>query len=153
MSQPLMFLSKYFLLGELAYFAAVGLAKVSILVFMLRIFPQEQFRRVVYVVVALVVAYTITFIFATVFQCQPVGYFWKQLDDAEVGQCNHINLQAWLSAALNIVLDILILALPLRSLWSLQLSLARKLTVMAMFSLGILWVRHHEHLNYVLTLF
>ncbi|KAI0149239.1 hypothetical protein BJ166DRAFT_59398 [Pestalotiopsis sp. NC0098] len=127
----------YFLIAELFYFAAVGLAKASILVFMLRIFPLDRFRIAVFVTIGLVAAYTLAFILATTFQCQPVSYFWKQLDDAVEGRCNNINAQAWISAAVNIVLDLVVLALPLRPLWALQLSVARKLTVIAMFSLGI----------------
>lgn len=127
----------YYLIAELFYFAAVGLVKCSILLFMLRIFPQERFRMAVFIVVGLVVAYTLAFLLSTAFQCQPVSYFWLQLDNNAVGRCNNINAQAWISAALNIVLDLIVLGLPLKSLWALQLSVARKLTVMAMFSLGI----------------
>lgn len=105
---------------------------------MLRIFPLDRFRIAVFVTIGLVAAYTLAFILATTFQCQPVSYFWKQLDDAVEGRCNNINAQAWISAAVNIVLDLVVLALPLRPLWALQLSVARKLTVIAMFSLGIL---------------
>jgi hypothetical protein len=136
-----------FLVSELFYFVANGFQKVSILLFMLRIFPERSFQTKVYVLCGITVSYTLAFVLATLFQCQPVSHFWMQIDDHVVGQCNNINLQAWLSAVFNIILDLMILILPIKSLWALQLSLARKITAIAMFSLGILYGHPPRLLN------
>lgn len=98
----------------------------------------------IYMVCGLVFAYMIAFITATLLQCQPISYFWKQLDDTIEGRCNDIHLQAWISAGINIGLDVIIIALPIKSLWAMQASLAKKVTAICMFSLGALYVHFHS---------
>ncbi|KAI5219526.1 hypothetical protein E4T46_06695 [Aureobasidium subglaciale] len=127
----------YYYLGEIFYFASLTATKISILAFFLRVFPQQNFRKIIYVVIGICAAYGISFVLATTFQCHPVPYSWKQLDDSYPGSCNNIHVQGWLSAVFNIVIDLVILVLPLKELYSLQTSLKKKLMVMVMFSLGI----------------
>lgn len=130
---------KWFIIAELFYFLAQGSVKISILLFVLRIFPERGMRRLALAVIGIVAAYTVAFLTATLFQCQPIAYTWKQLYDDEQGRCNNIHLQGWMSAIFNIVLDILIIVLPIKPLWGLQLSVARKITAIAMFSLGAVY--------------
>lgn len=112
--------------------------KISILFFILRVFPEKSFRKIVFVVIGLCVGYGLGFVFATAFQCQPVSYSWLQIDSAVQGQCNNINLQGWMSAICNIIIDIIIIILPLKNLYGLQIGLKKKVMIMVMFSLGIL---------------
>ncbi|KAK8119237.1 uncharacterized protein PG998_003863 [Apiospora kogelbergensis] len=126
----------FFFVGEPIYFVAQGLVKISILLFMLRIFPKQDMRKLIYGVCGIIVAYTIAFFFATLFQCQPISFLWKQLDSNFPGKCNDIHLQAWIAAGINIVLDIVVIVLPIKSLWNLQASLPKKITAISMFSLG-----------------
>lgn len=100
-------------------------------------FPDKQFRKIVYGVCGLCAAYGIVFITITAVQCQPVSYSWEQIDSNAVGQCNNIHLQGWMSAICNIVIDLIILVLPLKNLYGLQLNWKKKLMLMFMFSLGI----------------
>ncbi|KAI4717643.1 hypothetical protein E4T48_06151 [Aureobasidium sp. EXF-10727] len=127
----------YYYLGEIFYFASITATKISILAFFLRVFPKKSVRQTVYVIMAICVAYGLSFILATTFQCNPVPYSWKQIDDNYAGSCNNINIQGWMSAIFNIVIDIVILVLPLKELYALNTSLKKKLMVMIMFSLGI----------------
>ncbi|KAI4853310.1 hypothetical protein E4T44_00914 [Aureobasidium sp. EXF-8845] len=127
----------YYYLGEIFYFASLTATKISILAFFLRVFPQQAFRRIVYVVIGICVAYGLSFVLATTFQCSPVPYSWKQLDDSYSGSCNNIHIQSWMSAIFNIVIDLIILILPLKEIYTLQTNLKKKLMVMVMFSLGI----------------
>lgn len=107
--------------------------------FVLRVFPEKRFRQIVYGVCGLCASYGVSFIFATAFQCSPVEWSWQQVDDNwGSGSCNNIHLQGWMSAILNIVIDLIMLTLPLKSLWGLQMKLRKKLMIMFMFSLGIL---------------
>ncbi|KAK8050773.1 hypothetical protein PG994_012503 [Apiospora phragmitis] len=124
-------------LGEIFYFAALAVNKISILIFILRVFPDQNFRRVTYGVIGLCSAYGIAFVFATMFQCQPISYSWKQIDSTEPGKCNNIHLQGWMSAILNIFVDLVVLVLPLKQLYALQTNLKKKILIMIMFSLGI----------------
>ncbi|THY01204.1 hypothetical protein D6D03_05960 [Aureobasidium pullulans] len=126
----------YYYLGEIFYFASLTATKISILAFFLRVFPQQQFRKIIYGVIGICVAYGLSFVLATTFQCNPVPYSWKQLDSTYQGSCNNIHLQGWMSAICNIIIDLIILILPLKELYALQTSLKKKLMVMVMFSLG-----------------
>lgn len=105
-----------------------------------RIFPKRNMRLLIYGVIGVIVAYTIAFFFATLFQCQPISFFWRQLDATFAGKCNDIHLQAWIAAGINIVLDIVVIVLPIKSLWNLQASLPKKITAISMFSLGATYV-------------
>lgn len=112
--------------------------KVSLLCFILRIFPTKHLRIGAYVGLALSVAYGIAFFFATLFQCSPVSMAWNFWDEESPGRCNDIKMQAWMLAGLNIVLDVYILVLPLYEVWKLKMGMAKKLMLVFMFSLGIL---------------
>ncbi|KAK8051621.1 hypothetical protein PG993_003006 [Apiospora rasikravindrae] len=128
----------YFFVAEPIYFVAQGLVKISILLFMLRIFPKRNMHNLIYGICGVIVTYTVAFFFATLFQCQPISFFWKQLDATFPGKCNDIHLQAWIAAGINIALDIVVIVLPIRSLWKLQASWPKKITAISMFSLGAL---------------
>lgn len=128
----------FFFAGEVFYILALGISKISILCFYLRVFPSQGFRRVIYGVMGLSVAYTIAFFFATTLQCTPVSYAWNRWDGLHSGKCNDINLQGWIAAGINIVLDVIVMFLPLKHLAGLNMNLKKKLMVMAMFSVGII---------------
>src|ERR1044071_4587643 len=100
-------------MGEVCYIVSIAFTKISILFVLLRGFRQKNFRISVYVPMAFCAATCITFVFATVFQCNPVAYSWEQLDANNKGRCNNINVQAWTVAALSIAQDIIIIGLPL----------------------------------------
>lgn len=129
---------------ELIYLSILPLTKISICCFYLRIFPERQFRNVTYVVIGLNVCYLIVFVLISVFQCSPLPGAWLHWDGEGDYKCNHINAQGWAAAAINMVFDIIVMILPLRQLWNLNLSLRKKAYVMCMFSLGILYVILHS---------
>ncbi|KAK0628088.1 hypothetical protein DIS24_g10834 [Lasiodiplodia hormozganensis] len=118
------------------YLSALPLLKVSILLFYLRIFPEKGFRRVVFVVIGLCVGYAIAFVLVSIFQCRPIKYAWLQWDDEHEGTCNNINAQGWSSAALNVILDLIVIILPMPQLWQLQLNKRKKFLLLLMFSVG-----------------
>ena len=67
--------------------------------------------------------------------CRPLAYFWNPL--IRGGSCIDI-MKSWFAVGLtNVLIDVLILALPLPVLWSLKMSTRRKFELSAIFSLGI----------------
>ncbi|CAP98066.1 hypothetical protein EN45_097860 [Penicillium chrysogenum] len=122
---------------ELLYLSILPLTKISICFFYLRIFPDQRFRIATYVAISLNVGYWIAFVLISVFQCRPLPGAWHRWYEEENYKCNHINAQGWAAAVLNMVLDIIVMVLPLRQLYGLNLSVKRKSYVMCMFSLGI----------------
>lgn len=114
------------------------MVKLSILAFILRVFPEKRFRKIVYGVCAVCIAYGVAFVIATALQCWPAEHAWLQVDETFQGRCNNIHLQGWFSAIFNIIIDVMILVLPLKNLWGLQMETKKKLMIMFMFSLGVL---------------
>ncbi|KAF7902471.1 hypothetical protein EAF00_002374 [Botryotinia globosa] len=127
----------YYLLGECFYLAAMAMTKVTFCLLFLRVFREKPFIYYVWGILGLSVAYGISFVIATIFQCWPISYGWNQWDGLHTGTCNNINLQGWLSSILNIVLDIIVIGLPLNKLSKLVMSPTKKITIMFMFSLGL----------------
>lgn len=83
-------------------------------------------------------AYLITFVLITIFQCTPIDGAWLRWDGTHSYTCNNENAQSWAAAILNMILDIVTMVLPLPELYRLNLSVRKKISVMAMFCLGIL---------------
>ncbi|KAF7888507.1 uncharacterized protein EAF02_003048 [Botrytis sinoallii] len=127
----------YYVLGECFYLAAMAMTKVTFCLLFLRVFREKPFIYYVWGTLGLSVAYGVSFVAATIFQCWPVSYGWHQWDGLHTGTCNNIHLQGWLSSIINIVLDIIVIGLPLNKLSQLVMSPTKKITIMFMFSLGI----------------
>lgn len=116
----------------------LGLTKVSILYFYLRIFPQPLFQRLTYACMALVVVPSVIFLVLQIIQCRPIRLAWEfWMSPDEPYECFDLSLLAFSSASLSIAQDFVMLLLPLPWLWQLNLKLRRKLGIMLMFSLGI----------------
>lgn len=128
---------------ELFYLSSIALTKISILLFYLRIFPNPLFRRLVYGSIALCVLYILTFIPLTIAQCLPLDLAWNRWDGQHGGKCINLNLEGWLSAALNIIFDIVVICLPLRELSKLAMSRRKKAGIMLMFLGGGLYVSNN----------
>ncbi|KAF2163705.1 hypothetical protein M409DRAFT_68300 [Zasmidium cellare ATCC 36951] len=127
---------KVYYVDELLYLTALPTIKIAILCTYLRIFPTRTFRVVVFVAIGFNVAYAITFIIITIFQCNPVSLAWTHWDETHPGTCNNVNAQSWASAIINIVLDLVVVGLPMPVLWNMNLNTRKKLLVMLMFGVG-----------------
>jgi hypothetical protein len=82
--------------------------------------------------------YLIAFEVVSIWQCHPLQGAWKRWDGEFPCKCNNINLQGWLSATFNIVLDLCILLLPMPELLKLSLPTKKKFQLVPMFGVGIL---------------
>lgn len=84
------------------------------------------------------IGYLIAFECISIWQCRPLDAAWKRWDGVYPSKCNNINLQSWMSAALNIILDICLFVLPMPQLYQLSMSRKKKIHIMLMFSVGLL---------------
>ncbi len=130
--------NQYYYIGELFYISGLVAIKISILLFLLRVFPRKDVRLAILITIGFCSAYGFVFVIITAFQCTPVDHAWLQVDSSHAGHCNDISVQGWMCAIFNIILDIVILVLPLKHLLKLQINLKKKIMVMIMFSLGVL---------------
>lgn len=129
---------KYTWLTEIFYMASLGFTKIGILGFYLRVFPGETFRRICWISIGICVAYIPAFCLATIFHCSPVSYTWTSWTGETVGTCDNFNAFAWSHAIINIILDLFIMALPLREIWRLNMGRRKRIMLLIMFCVGIL---------------
>lgn len=119
------------------YGAAITAIKLSILFFYRRIFSTPQFRKWLYGVGAFVVAWLFANNLSAALQCIPPQKFWRK--DVQ-GHCfNFLTFVQALQIS-NIILDAVILAQPVSAVLRLQMSRSKKLSVLAVFLMGGLWV-------------
>lgn len=115
------------------YLSSIALTKISILLFYLRIFPNPLFRKLVWVAIMYCVGYILGTVIPLVFQCDPIDHAWTRWDNEHPGKCINLNLLGWMTAALNIVGDLMTIILPLHELSKLAMGRRKKAGVMLMF--------------------
>ncbi|KOC15521.1 hypothetical protein AFLA70_122g002121 [Aspergillus flavus AF70] len=109
-------------------------AKISILLFYIRIFSTPKFRMIAYAAGFIVLGHGIGVFFAAIFQCSPVQYAWDKT--IEGGSC--FDQQAFYRyvSPPNILTDVLILVMPLPFVWKLHTRMTQKLALTGVFLLG-----------------
>lgn len=111
----------------MAYNLSTLFVKASILFFYLRFSAANpKFRIVVYVVLFIVVGYSLSAGLAFLYLCTPMEKLWNP---TVVGTCVNENAAYLASAILNSTTDIIILLLPIWLLWPLRVQLTQKIVV------------------------
>ncbi|KAK4194177.1 hypothetical protein QBC40DRAFT_188806, partial [Triangularia verruculosa] len=115
------------------YFAVSGTAKLGILLMYWRIFRSDNtFKILLPLIETLVFVWCLSGIIATVLNCIPVEKAWA-LPVNDERYCYNYNI-FWLATGIvEVVLDIIILALPLASLQKLKIPLSSKLSAGGIF--------------------
>ena len=110
--------------------------KLSVLHLYTVIFRRDTFRRAVFGVMGLTIAFCIAYFFAILFQCHPIAFYWDlTIPD---GRCENQTNIFLATATLNLFLDVIIVLMPIPVVWSLQMSTVRKIAVTAIFGMGIM---------------
>jgi hypothetical protein len=86
----------------------------------------------------------ISILIAEALSCRPAKHLWEPW---VAGVCFNKRALDLASAYFNLVADFLILLLPQRIIWSLQMSQHKKLKVSLIFSAGIMYVLFPSHLS------
>ncbi|KAJ0335251.1 hypothetical protein COL922a_009516 [Colletotrichum nupharicola] len=119
------------------YYIGLASIKASILFLFLKIFPDNRFRKILWLMQGLNLLVGLSFIILCFCECQPINFFWNGWDGEHEGTCLDLNRVGLGHVALNITLDIVMLLLPITQLYKLQMDRKKKLGVMAMFLVGI----------------
>ncbi|KAL8942966.1 MAG: hypothetical protein Q9211_001167 [Gyalolechia sp. 1 TL-2023] len=120
------------------YLVATICAKLSILLLYKRLFGvSTPFRYVCHTLMAVVISYGTAVALAYIFQCRPVYAGW---DWFYPGNCVSLHAIAVATGALNIATDFAIVVVPIPLVLRLQLKPAKLVSVLAIFSTGILCV-------------
>ena len=129
---------QYLNIAEVLYVLSICLVKVSILLQLLRIFNPARNTALFVLAWGLIVINILLYTgvgLATIFQCNPRERIWNPLIS---GTCLNEYAIFISGAAMNLASDIILLILPLRSVWKLQMKLKQKLQVSAVFVVGLL---------------
>ncbi|KAL4986518.1 hypothetical protein BDW68DRAFT_163138 [Aspergillus falconensis] len=112
--------------------------RVSILFFYKRVFsPLERYLKI-----AMLVSGTITLSYPIIVwvtmstACRPLSYFWTQFSGTK-GECIDINTFFLAAGIINMLNDIIILAIPFPRIAKLQMTLRKKLAVCSIMAVGI----------------
>ena len=130
--------AKCILAFEIIYFVSMALPKMAIVFLYLRVLNWKgSMRTVAHVLLALLAATGFSFIITACFQCRPIEFWWNR---ERVGGGTCIDVQAFFHAQAipGIVLDLVIMALPLRTIWSLKLATAKRVGLLMIFAVGSL---------------
>jgi hypothetical protein len=73
-------MSIFFWCALWSYYTALGFTKLSILMQYLRIFPQQNFRKMCYIMIGVTVIWTLWAVLSSAIMCLPVKLFWTTDD-------------------------------------------------------------------------
>ncbi|KAJ6131223.1 hypothetical protein N7523_001683 [Penicillium sp. IBT 18751x] len=120
---------------EFIYGTSLGLVKTSIALFMVRIFgTKDGFKTGVIVALSVVWAWVISIILEAFLLCRPFRYNW----DASVGgTCGNRPAAFMVAGIMNVVTDLMVIALPLPHVWKLKLNVQKKIGLTSVFCVGI----------------
>ncbi|KAF1926973.1 uncharacterized protein M421DRAFT_188088 [Didymella exigua CBS 183.55] len=111
----------------------LGLVKSSILVMYKNIFDTPKFRTVVYVVLAYVIGWTVSFTISHLFTCYPITVF---IEPYYGNSCVRTVPMFLALLYTDVLADFVILVLPIPMVLSIKLDMKKKLAVIGMLMLG-----------------
>lgn len=124
---------------QLLYFSVAVSTKTSLLLLYYRIFGVIRwFRWLLVAVWCVVLLYFVVSVPVAIFQCRPVAFYWNK--SIKNGSCiNRYQFYRWNGVA-NLLLDFIIWSLTMPVIWHLGLNTRQKLSLSAVFLLGLLSV-------------
>lgn len=95
-----------------------------------------RFVLTVHIMIGVVTAYWIGFSLGTVFQCNPIAFNWDKTIPG--GTCMEVKTGFLVSGSVNLIIDVILVAMPAPIVWRMQhVTAIKKLGIIAMFSLGL----------------
>lgn len=125
---------KLFVPAPLLWAIATFLVKMSILCFYISIFRMSQLRIASFIIIGLSCALVLAVVFQSFFLCRPFAYTWDKTIDGVCGD----STEAYLATAIvNLFIDVAIVAVPMPTLWTLQMNTKKKVAISAILGLGL----------------
>lgn len=145
---------KLYFISQILYKVNIGLTKISILLFYIRLFIRPRFLRACWTCLVLVVVFTLASVLASVFQCTPVehafdgpnstsetdlDYYYPSSGSTrlESGKCINLTAFWYANAAFNILSDVVIILLPIPVVVQLHLPRRTRGGLCAIFAVGV----------------
>ncbi|PQE06685.1 integral membrane protein [Rutstroemia sp. NJR-2017a BBW] len=131
------FYTKLNFVATVLYFTITAATKLSILFMYNRLFSiSKTFRYQVIAAGALVLIFWVGCTVANLLNCRPLEWTWRN-SRADPRYCFNYNIFWMASGVVEAFLDVLIIVIPVRLIFGLHLTLARKIALTAVFLLGI----------------
>jgi hypothetical protein len=124
---------------EFTWAISLSLCKSSILILYAQVFPVSYIIWTSRAGIAFIVMWAIAVILAGCLICQPFAFKWDQTIPG--GHYGDQVMSFTITGVLNLLTNIVVLCLPLPCLCSLQLRLYKKIVLIGVFSVGLLYVR------------
>lgn len=100
---------------------------------------KGSFRIAICITGAIVWGWAISIVLESFLLCSPVEFNWNPTLPS--GKCGNRNVAFVMAGVLNMVTDLMVMALPLPYIWGLQLPLGRKIGLTLVFCLGLLYAQ------------
>ncbi|KAF5007234.1 hypothetical protein FDECE_6428 [Fusarium decemcellulare] len=125
---------KFFYVCQVTYKASINLTKCSIVLLYLRIFGKVRwFKWLCWFLVICVGIYAISSVTVTIFQCTPIQRAYNKAID---GTCIDNGKFWYANAGFSIATDLIILFMPMASVYQLQIQQIQKIALIIVFALG-----------------
>lgn len=122
---------------EIIYFTSVALPKFAIICLYLRMFNwRGAMRTMAWIVFILVALTSISLVVAACFQCHPIAYWWDRTIAG--GSCFDVQAFFHAQAIPGFVLDIVIMGMPVDTIWKLNLPMYKRLALVGVFLIASL---------------
>lgn len=123
----------------------ISLAKISMCLFLLRIFQAPVFRAITYIMIAINTGVAFAWILADSFHCLPVRLAWISWDAAAAaragpGQCIDFIASTLVNGFVNIGVDVIMVSMPVYEVMKLRLTWRKRIGVVVMFAVGLMCV-------------
>ncbi|KFZ01664.1 hypothetical protein V500_00660 [Pseudogymnoascus sp. VKM F-4518 (FW-2643)] len=128
--------------AQLLFVAATNLTKLSILLFYTRLSTvgiRTPFDYAVWGTIVFVILYIISFSISVITACNPVRGFW---DITIPHHCDEQRKFEMAAAVVNIIVDLVVILLPLPTVWRLKLPRRQRWALSGVFMLGFLYGHH-----------
>ncbi|KAK3067958.1 hypothetical protein LTR53_014829 [Teratosphaeriaceae sp. CCFEE 6253] len=134
-------------IGTFLFLVGTGCLKLSVLFFYRRIQAgtyNRQWKYAIWAAVAFTIIYTLSMLFALIFNCSPTWAYWKAYDkDWDAQQeyhCAETGIVNLIAGILSIVSDLYSIVLPCLMLQGLEMPRRQKVTLNAIFAIGLVTV-------------
>ncbi|KAK8033663.1 hypothetical protein PG991_003061 [Apiospora marii] len=133
---PITLLLKLLIGLQFTWVISLSLCKISILILYRRLFPTPLIHWASLATSALIASWAIATIVAGCLICQPISKNWDL--NMTGGHCGDQVLSFTVTGVINLITDVMVLVLPLRHLYKLQVPTQQRVVLVGVFSLGFL---------------
>lgn len=132
--------TQIYFVHRIIYALALGAVKISVAGMYFRILEGRSFRYALWATQVLNVLVIVSFLISLGFACIPLRAYWAYTYDVTDSVCPDFWDWGGYYMAFNLILDVVLIALPSGYVWRTLMDLKTKIGVIVVFGLGVLFV-------------